>query len=124
MSFRTPPQRPCPGCGTSTDDATIRCNDCGYGLRVQLKTSKTSTPHRTLFASAGPSVEERLAREFRCPHCRSFGARVGRIRNFQLYLGGGSCDGMVTCRFCGAIQLFDLGAFESCPGVRWDLIDD
>ncbi len=28
-----------------------------------------------------------------------------------------------TCRFCGAVQLFDLERFEGSPGVRWDLIE-
>lgn len=78
-----------------------------------------------LFGSRKAAVEDRLQREFRCSHCRSFGARVSRIGNFGLQpLGGIHCDGLASCRFCGAIQFFDLGAFESCPGVRWDLIND
>ena len=121
MSFRTPPQRLCPGCGTSTDDATTRCDGCGYGLRAQLESSQGESAHRTLFPSKKPNVEARLEREFRCPHCRSFGAKVSRSGNFSTQgLGGG----LASCRFCGAVQFFDLGVFDASPGVRWDLIDD
>ncbi len=124
MAFREPPQRPCPGCGQSVDDDSVRCHRCGYGLRAELEGPTPRAPHRTLFASEDPACEDRLSREFRCPHCRSFGAVVRKVSFMGLtdlrWIG---TSAVATCRFCGALQMFDLEAFKASPGVRWDLID-
>lgn len=37
------------------------------------------------------------------------------------HLGAGA---QATCRFCGAMQFFDLDVYERSPRIRWELLGE
>lgn len=124
MVFRQQPDRLCPGCAFATQESAARCERCGYGLRPRVE--GVQRPARSLFGFGDtPPEVTRLSREYRCSHCRSFGAKVRRLNHLTSgelrHIG---VNAAATCEFCGATQLFDLSVFASSPGVRWDILDE
>lgn len=110
----------CPHCEAHNDESRFRCESCNYGIRSEPRPEKRK---QRFLGDAGYETDEfKAAREFRCPCCKSYGAKHDRIAIVS--------DGIwrllkfpvreyvvATCEFCGISMLYDGKAIRLSSSV-------
>lgn len=121
----TSPQT-CPACRATVPANQLTC-DCGYGVAARPLPARDPNHRPAYLGDTGaPTIDER-AESYRCTVCKSYGADLDRIST----TGAGLTKLMnwqykdfvaLTCRFCGATQLFRADRLERQRSL-WTALD-
>jgi len=115
----------CPNCKIEVEQGAFRCEKCNYGIQTLPKPQETKP--KFLGDTGVETRDAELARTFRCSNCRSCGGTVKRIsttgsgfsrlidlQNNQFIV--------VSCAFCGVIQLYDPKVVDGASD-GWPILD-
>lgn len=96
----------CPYCQKLNSERAFRCDECDYGLAMKPKPKVTKA--RYLGDTGHETLDEELARTYRCGNCRSVGGRAKRSRLEGASFASSSSELIVvSCLFCGIVQMYD-----------------
>ena len=109
----------CINCNAENEPAAHKCQQCGFGLSCLPAPAKRDPSY--LGDSAEETADEKLARTFVCPACKSCGGNVRQVATTgagisRIFDIQNKDFVAITCQFCKAVQLYDS------PGAgRWAL---